>query len=39
DDFSDLETISLQEVEVELSEGEFHQGIASVIRYVGKKSI
>ncbi len=38
-DFSDLETISLQEVEVELSEGEFHQGLASVIRYVGKKSL
>ncbi len=38
-DFSNLETISLQEVEVELSEGEFHQGLASVIRYVGKKSL
>lgn len=36
-DFSGLETISLEEMDVELSEGEFHQGKASVIRYVGKK--
>jgi 2-polyprenyl-3-methyl-5-hydroxy-6-metoxy-1,4-benzoquinol methylase len=36
-DFSGLETISLQEKEIELSEGAFHQGLASVIRYVGKK--
>ncbi|MGZ2368543.1 class I SAM-dependent methyltransferase [Ancylomarina sp. YFZ004] len=36
-DFSELETIKLQELDVELSEGEFHQGIASVIRYIGKK--
>ena len=39
EDFSDLETVSLQKVEVELSEGVFHQGLASVIRYVGKKPI
>lgn len=39
DDFSELETIKLQELDVELSEGEFHQGTASVIRYVGKKAI
>jgi len=37
DDFSNLETISLQEIEIELSEGVFHQGLASVVRYVGKK--
>ncbi|WP_372642721.1 class I SAM-dependent methyltransferase [Ancylomarina sp.] len=39
DDFSELETIKLQELDLELSEGEFHQGTASVIRYVGRKSI
>ncbi|MCZ4696273.1 class I SAM-dependent methyltransferase [Ancylomarina euxinus] len=37
DDFSELKTVKLQELDVELSEGEFHQGVASVIRYVGKK--
>ncbi len=36
-DFSELEIIKLEELDVELSEGEFHQGTASVIRYVGKK--
>lgn len=35
DDFSALETIILKEEEVELQEGRFHQGQASVIRYVG----
>jgi len=39
DDFSELKTIKMQELDVELSEGEFHQGTASVIRYVGRKSI
>lgn len=39
DDFSDLEALKLQELEVELAEGEFHQGKASVVRYVGRKSI
>ena len=38
DDFCELETIKLQELDVDLSEGVFHQGIASVIRYVGQKS-
>jgi len=38
-DFSDLEAIRMEELDIELSEGEFHQGTASVIRYVGKKSI
>jgi len=36
-DFSELETIKLQELDVDLSEGAFHQGKASVIRYIGKK--
>jgi len=39
DDFSELETIKLQGLDIELSEGEFHQGVASIIRYVGKKLI
>ncbi len=38
-DFSDLEAIRMEELDIELSEGEFHQGTASVIRYVGRKSI
>ncbi len=35
--FSDLKTELLEEQEIDLSEGEFHKGKASVIRYVGKK--
>lgn len=35
--FKDFEIIQLEQVETELSEGEYHNGIASVIRYVGKK--
>lgn len=36
-DFSDFEIIQLEEVEVELNEGDFHKGLSSVIRFVGKK--
>lgn len=36
-DFPDFEVIKLEEVEVELNEGEFHNGIGKVIRYIGKK--
>lgn len=36
-DFSDFELIHLEEVEVELSEGDFHKGKGSVIRFIGKK--
>ncbi len=36
-DFSNLEVILLEETEVELSEGSFHKGTGSVIRFVGKK--
>lgn len=39
DDFSELETLKIEDLNVELNEGEYHQGIASVIRYVGKKPI
>jgi SAM-dependent methyltransferase len=36
-DFSKLETMILQKVTINLSEGNKHSGEASVIRYVGKK--
>lgn len=36
-DFSNFVVIELEEVEIELSEGQFHNGIGSVIRFVGKK--
>lgn len=36
-DFPDLEIIQLEEVEVELQEGSFHNGKASVIRFIGRK--
>jgi len=37
DDFSELEMIKLEELDVDLNEGDFHKGKASVIRYIGKK--
>ncbi|RXQ93954.1 class I SAM-dependent methyltransferase [Ancylomarina salipaludis] len=39
DDFSELETIKLEELDVDLSEGAFHQGEASIIRYIGQKKV
>ena len=36
-DFQQLEFELLQEITVELSEGNHHKGIAEVIRFVGKK--
>lgn len=36
-DFLNFDTILLEEKDIELSEGTFHQGTASVIRYVGRK--
>ncbi|MFC5976687.1 class I SAM-dependent methyltransferase [Flavobacterium salmonis] len=36
-DFSDYEIIELEEKEIELSEGLFHNGKGSVIRFVGRK--
>jgi cyclopropane fatty-acyl-phospholipid synthase-like methyltransferase len=36
-DFSDFEVIQLEDVEIELNEGNFHNGTAKVIRFVGKK--
>lgn len=37
-DFPNYEIIELQEKEVELNEGVFHNGIGSVIRFVGRKT-
>ena len=37
EDFQDLEIISFSKEDVNLNEGNFHKGIASVIRYVGQK--
>jgi hypothetical protein len=36
-DFADYEIIELAEKEIELSEGMFHNGKGSVIRFVGRK--
>jgi SAM-dependent methyltransferase len=36
-DFPGYEILELRELEIELSEGEFHNGIGSVIRFLGKK--
>lgn len=35
--FSDFETVYLNEVEVNLTEGLYHNGSASVVRYVGRR--
>jgi SAM-dependent methyltransferase len=37
-DFPDYEIILLEEKEIELHEGAFHQGTGSVIRFVGRKN-
>ena len=36
-DFSDFEILLLQEINVNLSEGKYHNGVSSVIRFIGKK--
>ncbi len=36
-DFQHLSVLKTEEPDVELNEGQFHNGIASVIRVVGKK--
>ena len=36
--FPDQETLLLEEVEVELSEGRYHNGTGKVVRYIGRKS-
>ncbi len=35
--FANFEVITLEEVEEEMNEGPFHQGVGSVIRFVGRK--
>jgi len=37
EDFSDFEVLQLEEVEIDLNEGQYHKGIAKMIRFVGKK--
>ena len=37
-DFAGYEIITLEEKEIELNEGLFHNGTGSVIRFVGRKS-
>jgi cyclopropane fatty-acyl-phospholipid synthase-like methyltransferase len=37
-DFSNFEIIKLEEIELELEEGKYHQGKAKVIRFIGRKS-
>lgn len=37
-EFPDFEALELAEVETELSEGEFHVGLARVVRFVGRKT-
>ena len=37
EDFSNFEVIKLEEVEVQLNEGSFHNGLGKVIRFIGKK--
>ncbi|MEN8764697.1 MAG: methyltransferase domain-containing protein [Wenyingzhuangia sp.] len=36
-DFTNFEIIKLEEVEVDLNEGEFHNGSGKVIRFIGRK--
>lgn len=36
-DFPNFEIIKLEEAEISLDEGKFHKGIASVIRFIGRK--
>lgn len=36
-DFKNFEVLLLEEKEIELNEGEFHQGKGSVIRFIGRK--
>ena len=37
DSFADFEVILLEVVEQTLNEGPFHQGVGSVIRFIGRK--
>ena len=37
-EFPGFEVLELEQVEVELSEGQFHVGLSSVVRFVGRKN-
>lgn len=37
-DFAGFSTITLEELEVDLREGQFHNGRSKVLRYIGRKS-
>lgn len=37
DDFPDLEIVFIEELNLTLDEGPFHQGMANIIRFIGKK--
>jgi len=37
-DFAGYDIIALEEKEIELQEGTFHNGLGSVIRFVGRKN-
>ncbi|HMQ44126.1 MAG TPA: class I SAM-dependent methyltransferase [Mariniflexile sp.] len=39
DTFKNFEIIELEETQIELNEGRFHNGLASVIRFIGKKNV
>ncbi|WP_317046943.1 hypothetical protein [Flavobacterium kingsejongi] len=36
-DFENYDIMELEEKEIELNEGQFHNGVGSVIRFVGRK--
>jgi len=36
-DFAPFEALLLEKQEIEFSEGPFHQGLASVVRFLGRK--
>ncbi len=38
-DFQEFETIKLEETEISLREGVLHNGMAKVVRFIGKKVI
>ena len=38
EDFTGMETILIEHVQINLDEGSFHQGDAEIIRYIGKKN-
>jgi hypothetical protein len=38
-DFQNFEVLELEEKEIQLNEGQFHNGLGMVIRFVGRKTI